>query len=119
MQRLFSSFPNALPGVGLLILRACAGFSLIGLWHVSFGFGDLEVLPLRCALMGVALALWVGIWTPAAAAADAAIQLGVMSLDHRYNGAAAIAAALGVALAMLGPGAWSIDAQLFGRKRIL
>jgi DNA-binding NarL/FixJ family response regulator len=26
--------------------------------------------------------------------------------------------ALGVALAMLGPGAWSVDARLFGRKRI-
>jgi putative oxidoreductase len=26
--------------------------------------------------------------------------------------------ALGVALAMLGPGAWSLDARLFGRKRI-
>jgi hypothetical protein len=27
-------------------------------------------------------------------------------------------AALGAALAMVGPGAWSIDARLFGRKRI-
>jgi len=26
--------------------------------------------------------------------------------------------ALGAALAMLGPGAWSVDAHLFGRKRI-
>jgi putative oxidoreductase len=26
--------------------------------------------------------------------------------------------ALGAALAMLGPGAWSVDARLFGRKRI-
>jgi uncharacterized membrane protein YphA (DoxX/SURF4 family) len=26
--------------------------------------------------------------------------------------------ALGIALAMLGPGAWSVDARLFGRKRI-
>jgi hypothetical protein len=25
---------------------------------------------------------------------------------------------LGVTLAMLGPGAWSVDARLFGRKRI-
>ena len=27
-------------------------------------------------------------------------------------------ASLGAALAMLGPGAWSMDARLFGRKRI-
>jgi uncharacterized membrane protein YphA (DoxX/SURF4 family) len=29
-----------------------------------------------------------------------------------------VLAALGVALAMIGPGAWSVDAHLFGRKRI-
>jgi hypothetical protein len=28
-------------------------------------------------------------------------------------------AAVGVALAMLGPGAWSIDALLFGRRRMI
>lgn len=27
-------------------------------------------------------------------------------------------AALGISLVMLGPGAWSLDARLFGRKRI-
>jgi uncharacterized membrane protein YphA (DoxX/SURF4 family) len=30
-----------------------------------------------------------------------------------------VAAALGLALAMLGPGAWSLDARVFGRKRIV
>ncbi|MGA3240472.1 MAG: hypothetical protein ABSG03_29710 [Bryobacteraceae bacterium] len=31
---------------------------------------------------------------------------------------AVLQAALGAALAMIGPGAWSIDARLFGRKHI-
>jgi hypothetical protein len=31
---------------------------------------------------------------------------------------AIIQAVLGAVLAMVGPGAWSIDARLFGRKRI-
>jgi hypothetical protein len=31
---------------------------------------------------------------------------------------AILQAALGAVLAMVGPGAWSIDARLFGRKRI-
>jgi uncharacterized membrane protein YphA (DoxX/SURF4 family) len=30
----------------------------------------------------------------------------------------ALFAAVGLALALLGPGSWSIDARLFGRKRI-
>jgi hypothetical protein len=29
-----------------------------------------------------------------------------------------MAATIGAALAMIGPGAWSLDARLFGRKRI-
>jgi hypothetical protein len=29
-----------------------------------------------------------------------------------------IVASIGLSLAMLGPGAWSVDARLFGRKRI-
>jgi hypothetical protein len=32
---------------------------------------------------------------------------------------AVIQAVLGAALAMVGPGAWSIDARLFGRKHIV
>jgi putative oxidoreductase len=32
---------------------------------------------------------------------------------------AIILATLGISLAMIGPGAWSIDARLYGRKQIL
>jgi hypothetical protein len=30
----------------------------------------------------------------------------------------ALLAAIGLCLALLGPGAWSIDARLFGRRRV-
>jgi hypothetical protein len=30
-----------------------------------------------------------------------------------------VSAAVGLALAMLGPGSWSLNARLFGRKRII
>jgi hypothetical protein len=43
------------------------------------------------------------------------------SRHFRHSGdpwTAVIPAVLGVALAMIGPGAWSIDARLFGRKHI-
>jgi hypothetical protein len=42
-----------------------------------------------------------------------------MVLEHRYISSALIATALGVGLAMLGPGAWSLDARIFGRKRLV
>jgi putative oxidoreductase len=119
VQRLFSTFPNAWPGFGLLILRLAAGASLIGVAYVGSGLGDTFSLLLRCVLLALAALLVVGFGTPFVAAGEAAIQVGIMVLEHRYSSPALLAAALGVGLAMLGPGAWSLDAQIFGRKRLV
>jgi putative oxidoreductase len=83
------------------------------------GLGDTAALFLRCASFVAAVALWIGFGTPIAAVTAGVIQVGIMALNHRYDSLAAIGAALAVALAMLGPGAWSLDARLFGRKRIV
>jgi uncharacterized membrane protein YphA (DoxX/SURF4 family) len=65
--------------------------------------------------------LLAGLWTPVI---GGLIALGeawmVLSLHSALGGAALIhifLAVLAVSVAMLGPGAWSIDARLFGRKR--
>jgi uncharacterized membrane protein YphA (DoxX/SURF4 family) len=60
----------------------------------------------------------VGLWTPYAAA-----TLGVAQLSLVFFGGFPVEthlcrAAIAIALVMLGPGAWSIDRRLFGRKRI-
>ncbi len=62
--------------------------------------------------------LIAGLWTPIAGAIAAVMQL------WNVNGGAGdlwfhiFLGTLGVALALLGPGAWSVDARLFGWKRI-
>ena len=119
MQRLFSTFPNSWPGVGLLILRLVGGFSLLGAGYLSSDLGDTTGTLLRCVSFAVAMLLWVGLWTPIAAITGAVIQIGVLTFDHGGTSPSVVAGALGLALAMLGPGAWSVDARLFGRKRIL
>jgi uncharacterized membrane protein YphA (DoxX/SURF4 family) len=119
VQRLFSTFPNSWPGVGLLILRVAAGCSLLGADQMTGGLGDVALALLRCVAFAIAALLLLGFGTPFAAVGEALIQVGIMALDHRFNSSAAIATALGVALAMLGPGAWSLDARVFGRKRIV
>jgi putative oxidoreductase len=119
VQRLFSTFPNSWPGAGLLILRFAAAFCLVGAGTVLSGLGDTGALFLRCASLVVAALLLIGLGTPVAGISGAAIQVGVMILDKRYDSFAVLAAALGLALAMLGPGAWSLDARVFGRKRIV
>ena len=69
-----------------------------------------------CAAMGVLLV--VGLWTPivgALAAIGAALYGFVNPADAGFY---ALLAASGAALALLGPGAWSVDARLFGWRRV-
>jgi uncharacterized membrane protein YphA (DoxX/SURF4 family) len=72
-----------------------------------------------CLVGGVVVLLSIGLWTPITAVAAAAIQIGTMSLAHPFNSSSVVTVAVCLALAMLGPGAWSLDARLFGRKRIV
>ena len=118
VQRLFSTFPNSWPGLGLLILRFAAGLSLAGVAHSGDLAGTAGLLA-RCVAGGVAILIWIGLWTPLAAVAGAAIQVIVGTFGHRFELSLLVYAALGLSLAMLGPGAWSFDARLFGRKRIM
>jgi putative oxidoreductase len=104
--------------LGLLILRFATGLSLATTAHVMGALADTANLLDRCLVGGVIMLLWIGLWTPIAAVTAAAIQVAILSLAQ-FNSAAMITAAVGVALAMLGPGAWSLDARLFGRKRIV
>jgi putative oxidoreductase len=118
VQRLFSTFPNSWPGLGLLILRLATGFSLAAMAHVG-DLADTANLLDRCLVGGVVVLLSIGLWTPIAAVTAAAIQFGTMSLAHQFNSSSVVTAVVCLALAMLGPGAWSLDARLFGRKRIV
>ena len=62
--------------------------------------------------------LLIGLWTPVAGVLMAVAEL-CLAFSHASDPSIHILlGALGAALAMLGPGAWSVDARLFGRKRI-
>ena len=77
------------------------------------------VLPFAVAIAGVLLI--AGLWTPVVATLTAIGEVWMaISLYGLRPGDAeirVILAILSFSLAMLGPGAWSIDARLFGRKR--
>jgi putative oxidoreductase len=119
MQRLFSTFPNSWPGLGLLILRFAAALSVAGVAHTVGDLAGAASLFARCGTDVVAVLICIGLWTPLAAFAGAAIQLTVATLGHRFELSLVVSAAMGLSLAMLGPGAWSCDARLFGRRRIM
>jgi uncharacterized membrane protein YphA (DoxX/SURF4 family) len=67
---------------------------------------------------GVGILLLVGLWTPIAGMllAFAALWYALTQPGEPY--ADLLLGSLGVALTLLGPGGWSVDARLFGWKRV-
>ena len=123
MQRLFSTFASGWPGVGLLLLRLLTGAALIyfGIANV-LAAPPLTIVALQIIGAGAGLLLLAGLWTPVAGTLAAIVKVWIAFsryLSHSGDPWIAIAqAVLGAVLAMVGPGAWSIDSRLFGRKRI-
>ena len=123
MQRLFSGFADGLPGTGLLLLRLLTGAALI-----HFGIANLREAPplatvvLQSIGVGAGILLLVGLWTPLAGALAAIAKVSIAFWGYFSHAGdpwiPIVQAVLGAVLAMVGPGAWSIDARLFGRKRI-
>jgi putative oxidoreductase len=118
LQRLFSTFPNGRPGAGLFLLRLAAGASLMieripMLWVIPQALG----LEVRVALVCVGVSLLCGLWTPVMGSIAALIEL-LIAFSPAGGATQILLAVLSISLALLGPGAWSIDAHIFGRKRI-
>jgi hypothetical protein len=75
-----------------------------------------NILYLLAAAGG--LLLIAGLWTPISGVLVAALELWNAFSQPGDPWAKILLATLGMALALLGPGVWSIDARLFGWKRI-
>ena len=113
MQRLFSTFADGWPGAGLLIQRLLVGAALV-YCVAAAPAGAVAASQAIAAVAG--LLLIAGLWTPVAGVVAAVSEAWVgFSLAPHPQIPAALAV-LGVTLALIGPGAWSIDARLYGRK---
>lgn len=105
--------------MSILFLRLGAGFLLID-DGIARLFGTVQFVPVIHGLLvvGAGILLIVGLWTPVSGSLAAILALWSASSRSGDLRSALLLAAMSAALAMLGPGAWSVDARLFGRRRI-
>jgi putative oxidoreductase len=124
LQRLFSSFPSGSPGLGLLLMRLALGLRVIYIGTVSLSGKPSEPITLAQNLIAVACGIFLlaGLWTPIMGMLLAIDEVWIALshyLAHRTHIVIPVfLAVLSASVAMLGPGAWSIDARLFGRRRL-
>jgi putative oxidoreductase len=117
MQRLYTTFPNEWPGAGLLLLRLAEGIPSIaeGTLHALSSGATIAALPYAADILS-GLLLIAGFWTPIGALLQSLVEFSDVLTGAGYEHI--VRGMIGLSLAMLGPGAWSVDARLFGRKRI-
>jgi len=110
-------FPNGWPGIGLLLLRLVAGVLLVlGGIAGLMGTSPRESVTLQVIAAIAGIFLLAGLWTPIAGALVTMTELWIALTGTDQTRSAILLATMGAALAILGPGARSIDALLFGRK---
>ena len=119
LRRLFSTFAEGWPGAGLLILRLVAGSVALAL-GLSGVRAAQSIQPATLDLAAVigGLLLLAGLWTPVSGCLIAAFALWSSITKSDDPSRNILLASIGVALAMIGPGVWSLDARLFGWRRI-
>jgi len=112
-----------------LLLRAALGTTVLFQSGVNFVAASNAttgtwIAGILCAASGALLI--VGLVTPCAAALLGVLEVATHVLGGppvcglaACNSSTALVAAVALALAILGPGAWSVDARLFGMREII
>lgn len=75
-------------------------------------------VALQIIAAGAGMLLLAGFWTPIAGVLLAVTNIWIALSGTAHPGSCILLATMGAAIAALGPGALSIDALRFGRKRL-
>jgi uncharacterized membrane protein YphA (DoxX/SURF4 family) len=134
VDKLYSRFPAGRVGLALLLLRLVDGLGLMGegirlFTPAGISSEQTSVLLLGVVLMASAIMLILGLRTGLAASAAAFCTIGTAAYDSRHVNwlstdldawlvLFALVFVLSSSLALLGPGAYSLDARLSGWRMI-
>jgi hypothetical protein len=119
LRRLYSTFAGGWPGTGLLLMRLVVGSALLVRASVRLsGDPSMNVTILAVLSIAAGVLLIAGLWTPIVGVSIAGIEISKMFMLPGDRWIWLLLGAAGAALAMLGPGLWSVDARLFGWRRI-
>lgn len=119
VRRLFSTFAQGWPGAGLLILRLVVASAAIacGLHELQGAQSESAVVAIAAIVAGALVS--IGLWTPISVSVVAGFALWALISKSGDPWTNILLAGVGVALSMIGPGAWSVDARLYGWRRTL
>jgi uncharacterized membrane protein YphA (DoxX/SURF4 family) len=110
-------FPQGGPGIGLLLLRiAAAGMFALNFTQFNTSSNALHLIAISLIVL-VCLSLLLGFLTPFLAVVTCvAALLNLFFTDQGMNAPYILRILTSAALFFLGPGAYSIDARLFGLR---
>lgn len=110
VQRLYPMFPSGGPGGGVFLLRSWVA-SQVALGD-TFGGPD----EIRWAALAFGAAIALGVFTPLAAVLLIGLELSQMWMSSTWTIGGAGVPVVVTAIALLGPGAYSIDGFRYGRR---
>jgi putative oxidoreductase len=117
LQRLFTTFACGWPGCGLLVQRLVTGVALLHAGVVLFKeMPTVAIQAVQATGAVLAVFIMIGLWTPLAGTLLVVVEVWTVLIHPGDPRTAILLGTLGATLAMIGPGAFSIDARLFGRK---